>query len=316
MTVLRWMSTAGYPSNMALDPAIPDSVSRGYRVLVSGGGRSGRRRRYERSGSKCNGPILGCTTVKWRWSSVATVVMERRSAAATTDAVGGAEWEVAVPADEFGDAEPVGRSDVLGDEVAGGEITEEPDLGLGAQPGRHEVRDFGDDQHRYQQWSGMGFEQIEAGRVVPVVGVDVRVQRAGLDDQCDAPTSLARISSIRSEMSCRPLDPAAAASNRRRVRGPPRCASMASRVSSDTVVPRRSASWRSRASRSSGSFTVVRCMYASTPHRTVRRAGVGGHWHESYQARISDADLEVADDVVLRLMVPAHAPVMSPTAHR
>ena len=44
---------------------------------------------------------------------------------------------------------------------------------------------------------------------------------------------LARISAIRSEMSCRPLDPAAAASKRRRVRRPPRCASIASRVSAE-----------------------------------------------------------------------------------
>jgi len=40
---------------------------------------------------------------------------------------------------------------------------------------------------------------------------------------------------------------------------------MASRVSWDTVAPRRSASCRSRASSSSGSFTVVRFMYASIP---------------------------------------------------
>jgi len=37
----------------------------------------------------------------------------------------------------------------------------------------------------------------------------------------------------------------------------PRCVSIASRVRSDTLVPRRAASWRSRASRSSGSLTVV-----------------------------------------------------------
>ena len=40
---------------------------------------------------------------------------------------------------------------------------------------------------------------------------------------------------------------------------------MASRVISETVTPRRAASWRRRASRSSGSFTVVRFMYASIP---------------------------------------------------
>ncbi len=48
---------------------------------------------------------------------------------------------------------------------------------------------------------------------------------------------------------------ALAANSRRPL--PPRCVSIASRVRSDTLVPRRAASWRSRASRSSGSLTVV-----------------------------------------------------------
>ena len=47
----------------------------------------------------------------------------------------------------------------------------------------------------------MGLEQIEADPMVTVVDIDVGVQRAGVDDQCDALTSLARISSMRSEMS-------------------------------------------------------------------------------------------------------------------
>lgn len=108
--------------------------------------------------------------------------------------------------------------------------------------------------------------------MVTVVAVDVRVQRAGVDDQGDDGTSLARISSIRSEMSSWPLAPAAAASSLRRARWPPRWAAIASRVSSDTVVPRRCASCRSRASSSSGSFTVVRCMYASISVDQLGRA--------------------------------------------
>ena len=88
----------------------------------------------------------------------------------------------------------------------------------------------------------MGFEQVETCPVVTVVAIDVRVQRAGVDDQGNAETLVARISSIRSEMSSCPLAPAAAASSLRRVRGPPRWASIASRVKSDTVVPRRCAS--------------------------------------------------------------------------
>ena len=62
-----------------------------------------------------------------------------------------------------------------------------------------------------------------------------------------------------------PLAPAPAARRRRFPRGAVRSVSIASLVSSDTVIPRRSASWRSRASRSSGSLTVVLCMYASMP---------------------------------------------------
>ena len=81
-----------------------------------------------------------------------------------------------------------------------------------------------------------------------------------IDDQGDGTTSLARVSSIRSEMSLRPLRPAATASSVRRA---PRCVCTASRVNSEIVMPRRCASWRSRASVSSDSFTVVRFMYAS-----------------------------------------------------
>ena len=105
-------------------------------------------------------------------------------------------------------------------------------------------------------------EQIQAGRVMSIVCVDVGVERPGIDDQRDAGTSLARISSMRSEMSEQPLRPAAAAPRRRRG---PRWCSIASLVSSEIVMLRRAASWRRRASSSNGSLTVVRFMYASIP---------------------------------------------------
>jgi hypothetical protein len=111
----------------------------------------------------------------------------------------------------------------------------------------------------------MGLEQLKALAVMVVVRIDVGVQRAGVDEQGYRATSSRRISSIRTETSCEPLLPAAEAISLRRSGPPPRCASIASRVSSDTVEPLRSASWRSRASRSSESFTVVRFMYASIP---------------------------------------------------
>ena len=66
---------------------------------------------------------------------------------------------------------------------------------------------------------------------------------------------------MRTETSCDPLRPAAVAIIRRRPVGrAPRWFSMASRVSSETVIRLLSASCLSRVSRSSGSFTVVRFM--------------------------------------------------------
>jgi len=86
----------------------------------------------------------------------------------------------------------------------------------------------------------MGQEEIEGVAVMPVIGVDVGEERPSVDEDCYFATSAASISSMRSEMSSRPLRPAPAA-RRRRAR-PPRWSSMASRVSSETVIPRRSAS--------------------------------------------------------------------------
>lgn len=91
-----------------------------------------------------------------------------------------------------------------------------------------------------------------------VVGIDVGIERSRINQKGYGATSAARISSMRSEMSSRPLRPAAAAP-RCRWR-PPRWLSIASRVSVDTVTPRLSASWRSLASSSSESLTVVRFM--------------------------------------------------------
>ena len=69
----------------------------------------------------------------------------------------------------------------------------------------------------------MGLEEFQRGRVVRVVGVDVGVERPCVDDERRyGPTSVARISSMRSETSLLPLRPLAAALSRRRVEGPPR----------------------------------------------------------------------------------------------
>ena len=68
----------------------------------------------------------------------------------------------------------------------------------------------------------MGLEQFEALGVVVVVCVDVGVERAGVDEKGYRETSSRRISSMRTETSCEPLLPAAAAINFRRPNPPPR----------------------------------------------------------------------------------------------
>lgn len=88
----------------------------------------------------------------------------------------------------------------------------------------------------------MRLEEFEALGVMVVVCVDVGVERTGIDEKRYRETSSRRISSMRTEMSCEPLLPAADAISFRRPDPAPRCASMASLVSSDTVEPRRSAS--------------------------------------------------------------------------
>jgi hypothetical protein len=187
--------------------------------------------------------------------------------------VDGAEWQVAVFGDELGDADRVAGMQRLDREAATGEVAEEANLGLPAQPGCDQVGDLGDDERGDDEGARMGLEQLQAGGVVGVVGVDVGVKGPGVEDQRDGAISAARISSIRSETSLWPLRPLAAAPRRRRPPAP-RCCSNALRVTSAIVTPRRSASWRSRASRSSGSFTVVRRMGCQHTRR-MRRSDSG-----------------------------------------
>ncbi len=173
--------------------------------------------------------------------------------------VDGAERQVSVLGDELRDADGVAGMQRLNREAAAGEVAKEANLGLPAQPGSDQVGDLGDDERGEDEGAWVGFEQLQAGSVMGVVGVDVGVEGPGVEDQRDGAISEARISSIRSETSLWPLRPLAAALRRRRPPAP-RCCSSAVRVMSAIVTPRRSASWRRRASRSSGSFTVVRRM--------------------------------------------------------
>jgi len=171
--------------------------------------------------------------------------------------VDAAEREVAVGAHELGDPQPFVGGDRFGDEVARGEVAKEPDFCVRAESRTEEVDDLGDDELGNEQRAGVSLEELEAFVVVVVVRVDVRVERPSVDDECYRTTSARRISSIRTETSPTPLRPAPAASSARRPRRRPRWASIASRVRSEIVMPRRSASCRNRASKSSGSLTVV-----------------------------------------------------------
>lgn len=171
-----------------------------------------------------------------------------------------AEREIAVDAHKLGDPKPVLGGDRVRDQAAGREVAEEPNLRLNAESGPQEVHHFGDDELGDQKRTGVSFEQFEALVMVVVVSVDVGIERAGVDDERYRETSMRRISSMRAETSPDPLRPTPAASSLRLPRLDPRWASMASRVRSEIVTPRRSASCRSLASRSSGSLTVVRFM--------------------------------------------------------
>jgi hypothetical protein len=163
----------------------------------------------------------------------------------------GAERQVAVLGDELRDADGVAGMQRLDREAAAGEVAEEANLRLPAESSADQVGDLGDDERGEDKRARVGLQQLQAGSVMGVVGVDVGVEGAGVEDQRDGAISEARISSIRSETSLWPLRPAAAALSCRRPPAP-RCCSSAVRVTSAIVTPRRSASWRSRASRSSG----------------------------------------------------------------
>lgn len=123
----------------------------------------------------------------------------------------------------------------------------------------------------------MVLQEIQALNMVIVVLIYVGVERAGIDEDGYRPTSACRISSIRTDTSCCPLRPEAAAIICRRPPGRrPRWTSIASRVNSDTVTCRREASSRSRASKSSGSFTVVRFMVCQHTMTGTRPYGAPG----------------------------------------
>ena len=189
--------------------------------------------------------------------------------------IDGAERQVLVRRHQFRDPKPIGRPDWLGHKVASRKVAEQANFGLGADSCPKQVRDLGDDQDWDQDRPWMVQEKSAAAAVLDIVSVVCRIERSGIGYQRSASSDL-RISSIRWETSLRPLRPAAP---NRRLPPSTRCVWMACRVSSDTVMPRRSASCRSLASRSSGSLTVVLfkvCQHTSTDSSlTAVRANLG-----------------------------------------
>lgn len=171
--------------------------------------------------------------------------------------VNGSEGKIVVDGDELGDPDWILGIDRLENEVSAREIAQEAHLGLPAQAAADQIGDLGDDEGRDYQRTGVGLQQLQAGGMMSVLSVDVGVEGTSVEDQGDGVISVRRISSMRSETSLRPLLPAPAAPRRRRCPAP-RCSSSAVRVTAAIVTPRCSASWRKRASRLSGSLTVVR----------------------------------------------------------
>lgn len=137
--------------------------------------------------------------------------------------VDGAERQVAISNDEFSNAQPIGGSHRLNAEGAACQVPEEADLGFRTQTCSEQVGHLGDDERGDDQRARMCFEEFQRWPVVGIVSIDVRIERPSVDDQRGyCATSAARISSIRSEMSVRPLRPAPAAPRVRRSRGWPK----------------------------------------------------------------------------------------------
>lgn len=95
--------------------------------------------------------------------------------------VDGAERHVAVFGDELGNANRVIGVQRLDREAAAGEIAKEADLGFPAETRLDQIGDLGDDEGGDDERPRMGLEQLQAGGVVGVVGVDVGIERPGVD---------------------------------------------------------------------------------------------------------------------------------------
>ena len=115
--------------------------------------------------------------------------------------VNSSQGQVSITPDQLCDTHPIRWFDMFAVERAAGKITQKAYLGLGLQTRADQIRDFSDDEQGNDERSRIGLEQLETGRVVPIVGVHVGVQRACIDEECYAPNSRVRIASICSDTS-------------------------------------------------------------------------------------------------------------------
>lgn len=105
---------------------------------------------------------------------------------------------------------------MIDDKGAVREVAQKPHFRFDTKTSAYEVSNLADHERRDDQWADVMREQAQTSFMVCVVSVDVRVKRSGIDDQRSYDrTSAARISSIRSDTSLRPLRPAFAAPSRR-----------------------------------------------------------------------------------------------------
>jgi hypothetical protein len=93
------------------------------------------------------------------------------------------EGKIVIPTDQLRDAHPVAGEHRLCEKISRREISEEANLCLPTKPCFDEIRDFGNDQLRNQQRTGMRLEKTQTLFMIAVILVDVGVERPGIDDQ-------------------------------------------------------------------------------------------------------------------------------------
>lgn len=86
-----------------------------------------------------------------------------------------AEREIAVSGGQLSHAQPISRQHWFWGQRSGGKIAQEANFGLDPETRCNQVGDLGDDEDRNQQRPGMVLEKVEAGCMVAVVRIDVRV---------------------------------------------------------------------------------------------------------------------------------------------